>query len=232
MTPPNKQPRFTLIELLVVIAIIAILAALLLPSLRGARGLALRTACTGNLRQVGFAMMNYHGDANSLPVRENSSLHPHVYGYDGHHKVANALEEYGGSREIYYCPDNPEDRNADTHWPFPTSSHGFISGTYMFPHWMKRSRLAAPLRDTYSPTADLTSDLMLAMDFYCTDNDDPVEPPRLYNHRLGANGLGEGMNMLFADGHVRWRNATNGYTKLCTSPFWSSSLHWWYAATP
>lgn len=51
--------KFTLIELLVVIAIIAILAAMLLPSLARARGMALRSSCSGNLKQSSMAMLLY-----------------------------------------------------------------------------------------------------------------------------------------------------------------------------
>lgn len=64
------NPAFTLIELLVVIAVIAILAALLLPALTRAKGLARRTACCSNLRQLRLACGLYAGDHDgNLPRR-------------------------------------------------------------------------------------------------------------------------------------------------------------------
>ena len=60
----NKQLPFTLIELLVVIAIIALLAAIMLPALGKARESAKRISCTGQLRQVSLAEINYTSDYN------------------------------------------------------------------------------------------------------------------------------------------------------------------------
>jgi len=67
--PPRTG--FTLVELLVVIAIIGVLVGLLLPAVQGARERARVLQCQTNLKQLGYAYVQYLNQFNTYPVDWN-----------------------------------------------------------------------------------------------------------------------------------------------------------------
>jgi prepilin-type N-terminal cleavage/methylation domain-containing protein len=122
-----RKAGFTLIELLVVIAVIAVLMAILLPSLSRARESAKRAVCSGQVRQVGIAVLGYATDyENRMPIYNSNTakslpyLLNHSYalyradpGYIDDNgkllpmKLALLYEgKYITEPKVFYCPSN------------------------------------------------------------------------------------------------------------------------------
>lgn len=99
----HLRDGFTLVELLVVIAIISILGALLLPSLRAAKGQAKSIKCVTNERQLMLATIQYaHEHDDRLPTSNG-------YDEEGVGGFWNQLlpylgKSYTGASPVLYCP--------------------------------------------------------------------------------------------------------------------------------
>ena len=65
-----RHKAFTLVELLVVIEILVLL---LLPAVNAAHEVARSASCINNIRQVGFALINFESTHRRFPPSRNSS---------------------------------------------------------------------------------------------------------------------------------------------------------------
>lgn len=89
----GARKGFTMVELMVVISVIVVLLAMLLAGIQRVREMANRTQCANNLRQIGYAYLNYidkMGDPAALKANYTwvTTLRPYLDGRD----------------DIYYCP--------------------------------------------------------------------------------------------------------------------------------
>ncbi len=228
----NKK-AFTLIELLVVIAIIAILAAILFPVFGRARENARRASCQSNLKQFGLAIEQYKQDYDGtyLYARRTGS------GTVGASWYGNFLEPYMKARQIIYCPSAPgfpipPAVVGPNLWPIHYSYNmafgyeigagntttGVLCGqVHPFRTGIRESAVTSPSTSIIVSDSALvrwywrsagTAETALTENYYNTMWPSVVAVTPLTQNAGYEKGLHfDGVNALYADGHVKWSKA-------------------------
>jgi prepilin-type N-terminal cleavage/methylation domain-containing protein/prepilin-type processing-associated H-X9-DG protein len=238
---PGSKRAFTLIELLVVIAIIAILAALLMPTLSRSKQKVQRTVCGNQLRQLGLANALYLDDNEErFPTHRNGVVRSYyawagkagteypdqtrfINPYVNINREVNTNDNDGIFR-VFHCPS---DRGADPgRWPHarkPTlfdtlgcsyayNSGGNENGTRGL-HGKRLAEISTP------------GQMIIACDNtfnawgFQKDAPGPVGMPFQHEYWHNDKALGWG-NILLADGHVDYRQAT------CDKPDFQNGVGW------
>ena len=207
----SSRGGFTLLEILVALAIIAILSSMIFPVFTLVRENGRRTACLGNLHQLGLALTQYAHDHNSLLPPYNNNLDycivnrdvpppsPSVMLPERGKELVTVLTPYTKSTDIWFCPSDPDART--------TSTTGFLRHQFssyrtfrggIFRRGM--SGLGWPFSIEGTPFASASQIPMLSDESWTilrvgVDHEGKMTP-HSYSHN-------ESFNFLYRDGHVK-----------------------------
>ncbi|MBW3636459.1 MAG: DUF1559 domain-containing protein [Armatimonadetes bacterium] len=245
----QRAQGFTLIELLVVIAIIAILAAILFPVFGRARENARRSSCQSNLKQIALAWAQYGQDYDELTPAVETLIPPSTTSKYAHSWVEE-INPYLKSDQIFICASNV-DRNPIIQTASFGGTRKAISYSYNMNLGSPRAGLGAVatgpevralaaiplpaqtpfLVDAAGATALRNGGMFLVVSTtqvrsYIRDTGlTPIQLSNAYFYGYPYAAHFEGMNMAFADGHVKWIRArevpavSSTYFQPTTTPY-------------
>ena len=204
--PRHTARGFTLIELLVVIAIIAILAAILFPVFARARENARRASCQSNMKQLGLGLLQYTQDYDEKYPYQSAGTVYHWASADlgtaAGMNWALSIYPYVKSYQIYQCP------SASASAPTGPGNTNYLFNGVLAPRALAAIQLPAQTvaLQEYGSYFD-TVYLRPQHEFPEGHGLFPVQ----YVSWVGAGEpyntihFGDGGNLLFVDGHVKYR---------------------------
>jgi len=204
----TRTKGFTLIELLVVIAIIAILAAILFPVFAQARAKARQTTCLNNMRQLGTGLMMYAQDWDeTLPLNDyiGNGLGPLPGWRDPRagDSWCSGIYPYVKNSQIYTCPEAYV-YSENNPWRSPEKDEDGVVSYLM--NYVTRGQTLAAIPASAALVFLHEGDRRWRA-CHCRP-----EPERLtsrfyveINHDFYDTRHQEGTNLLFCDGHAKWR---------------------------
>ena len=206
--PPHRA-GFSLIELLVVLSVTVMMTGLLLPAMSQLRESANKIVCGSNERQMGQALFMYgHDNDDALPkstaLTEKNNIpqelmRTYIGGEIRRWDGLGVLYEFrycGAIGWCFYCPSHLGDHTIEHYyndWLEPAEND--IYGNYHFSgdrDWKSNKVRTLDSRLSESKQVLVTDGLRTASDF---------------NHVTG-------MNILYADGSVRWRAGAEDIIKI------------------
>jgi len=205
----GKRFAFTLIELLVVFAIISILAAILFPVFSRARESARRANCMSNMKQIGLAEMMYAQDYDEKIATTSTTDSTHV-----RIRIWDRLITYTKNKQVFTCPSANITR---TRGIYGKNVETGATVSWYTDYGFNYSYLVTGTSDNYSGVS-LASMQNPSQTIYLADSSAPtletLEPPSRYYRAFGGKGyLDErhmgGLNVLWADGHVKWQKLSS-----------------------
>ena len=220
----NTKTAFTLIELLVVIAIIAILAAILFPVFARARENARRSSCQSNLKQIGLGQLQYTQDYDEkFALAVVAVVAPPPAGVPV--GWADAIQPYLKSTQIYQCPSESTAPSNDPTYRVGTPVGSTSSYTdYWYNSYLSTDPTSGNSNASVS-IARLENATLTIMNgdgeasngtgnYRCNGGSSSGTIAAIGSPGLNTSGIAtttaivnrhlDGINFLFADGHVKW----------------------------
>ena len=238
----EKRYQFTLIELLVVVAIMGVLMSLFMPVLSNARNKAKTVSCKNQLRQIGMAFNNYAYKYTVCPAPADTFQYGGTYRDHGSWWFGIASDlgmkqvKYGEAPNPLPKKPNPlicpaaELSTPGMRTNYEKSFYGYGMNRYLPEEpstWIECTRHYPDLKKLRSPAkVILVADGRFWVLGGVFNLSHPNSPHEFYAYDIARHDNGRGLNNLYCDGHVEYKNGKKAFKEYSTkrNNYWRDPL--------